>query len=231
MRNANRVSVLTGAGISAESGIATFRGKDGIWKKFKPEELASVDAFLNNPEMVWEWYNYRRKIIEQVQPNAGHFVLAEMEKHFTYFSICTQNVDGLHQKAGSQNVFELHGNITKNKCQKCNRPMEQISFDIELPRCQCGGLIRPDVVWFGEFLPEDVWESCQFNATTSDVFLTIGTSSVVYPAADLPIQAQRYGAMVIEINPEPTPFSNSADFSLRGNAGEVLPKLWQAIQG
>jgi len=229
---AQNVAVLTGAGISAESGVATFRGENGIWNKFKPEELASMDAFMKNPELVWEWYEYRRKILEAVSPNQSHHVLAEMETFFPHFSISTQNVDGLHFQAGSENVYELHGNISRNRCAKCDRIVRQIEIikGNLTPRCQCGGLIRPDVVWFGEMLPQDVLDASFEEAAIADVYFSIGTSAVVYPAAMLPNEAKRHGAFVIEINLEPTSLTPYADISIRGKSGTVLPEIWQQVK-
>lgn len=232
LSTAHHVAVLTGAGISAESGIATFRGADGLWKKFKPEELASMDAFLRNPNLVWEWYNYRRKIINNVSPNAGHYTLAKMEKHYPYFSISTQNVDGLHSRAGSKNVFELHGNILLNRCAACGKIVTDIEFQQgeEIPRCQCGGMLRPDVVWFGETLEPEVLQASFEEAATAEVYFSIGTSGIVYPAAMLPGEAKRNGAYVVEINLEATPLSSQVDESFLGKAGEILPQLWKLVE-
>ncbi len=232
LAGAKRISALTGAGISAESGVATFRGKGGIWQKFKPEELASMDAFMRNPELVWEWYEYRRRIVNSVKPNAGHYVLAEMEQSFAHFSISTQNVDGLHQQAGSKNVYELHGNILRNRCSICNRLVGEVAFEKGklLPRCDCGGMLRPDVVWFGEMLPAEVLEASFTDAAQADVYLSIGTSAVVFPAAMLPNEAKRNGAFVVEINLEPTPISREVDESILGKSGEILPALWARVK-
>jgi len=232
LASAVRVAVLTGAGISAESGVPTFRGQDGLWKKFKPEELANMDAFLRNPELVWEWYQYRRKIITEIKPNPAHKTLAKMEEFFPHFSIATQNVDGLHYRAGSSTVYELHGNILRNKCTKCGKTTFVVDVDENqpVPKCECGGLIRPDVVWFGEYLPEDMLEASFQAAREADVYLSIGTSAVVYPAAMLPVEAKKHGAYVIEINLEPTPLSHQVDVSIQGKAGEILPALWEQIE-
>ncbi len=232
LSTARHVAVLTGAGISAESGIATFRGADGLWQKFKPEDLASMDAFMRNPELVWEWYDYRRKIIYNVSPNAGHYTLAKMEKYYPYFSISTQNVDGLHIRAGNKNVFELHGNILRNRCATCGKIVNDVEFQKgeELPRCECGGMIRPDVVWFGETLPPKVLQASFEEAATAEVYFSIGTSAVVYPAAMLPGEAKRNGATVVEINLEPTPLSAQVDESFPGKAGEILPRLWKLVE-
>jgi NAD-dependent deacetylase len=228
MKEARRVAVLTGAGISAESGVPTFRGENGLWKKFRPEELANVNAFLRNPDLVWEWYQYRRKLIEEVQPNPGHYALARMEKIYPEFLLITQNVDGLHQRAGSTKIVELHGNILRNRCIECSTGYEEVVWEKGkgVPRCEkCGGLIRPDVVWFGEMLPPGAMERAEEAARNCDLFFSIGTSAVVYPAASLPGTAKDAGAFVVEINPEPTPVSVFADVVLREKSGIILPKL------
>lgn len=230
LRRATRVAVLTGAGISAESGVPTFRGEDGLWKKFRPEELANFDAFIRNPKLVWEWYQYRRRIIREVQPNPGHRALVELERMVPDFAVITQNVDGLHQRAGSRKVIELHGNILRNRCVQCGNITYEVQFEQDdVPRCDCGGLIRPDVVWFGEMLPEDALEQAWMYARTSNVFLSVGTSAVVQPAASLPMEAKQYGAYVVEINTESTPLTPWVDEHIRGKAGEVLPKLVAAL--
>lgn len=228
---AKKVAVLTGAGISAESGVPTFRGKHGLWNKYRPEELANFDAFMNNPALVWEWYQYRRKLISEVSPNPGHFALVNMEKKYKDFTLITQNVDNLHQQAGSRNVLELHGNILRNKCVDCNKLLTNIELTEEkvVPRCECGGLIRPDVVWFGEMLPVSTLEKSINAAEECELFFTIGTSALVQPAAALPLQAQKAGAYVIEINYEPTVISNLVDESILGKSGEILPRLLEKI--
>lgn len=227
---ADSVAVFTGAGISAESGVPTFRGEDGLWKKFRPEELANFDAFIRNPDLVWEWYRYRKKIIADIKPNAGHYALAEMERHHKHFAIITQNIDNLHCRAGSKTVYELHGNIERNYCIDCRKSYsnEDIIKQEKAPRCTCGGLIRPDVVWFGEYLPQDQWDVGEAAAERAEVFFSVGTSAVVYPAASLPIIAKRAGAYVVEINLERTELSHQADEVLLGKSGEILPKLIDA---
>jgi NAD-dependent deacetylase len=228
------VVVLTGAGISAESGVPTFRGKEGLWGKFKPEELATMDAFMANPEIVWEWYSWRRELIEKIAPNPGHYALCDLENRFEHFTLVTQNVDGLHQQAGSERVLELHGNIFRNKCQKCSQQFtRQNKFAPEaLPVCEaCGGKIRPDVVWFGEMLPEQVIEEAFRKAEQAELFLSIGTSGLVHPAAGLPVLAKRHGAILVEINLEPTPLTELADFALGGESGKLLPKLVSSLKG
>ncbi len=228
LREAGSVAVLTGAGISAESGVPTFRGEGGIWNKFRPEELANFDAFIRNPDLVWEWYRHRRAIIERVVPNSGHFALAEMENRHRNFAIITQNIDNLHRRAGSKTVFELHGNIERNYCVGCGLPAtsEEIALQDKAPRCRsCGGLVRPDVVWFGEMLPADEWEASVTAAEHADVFFSIGTSSVVFPAASLTFIARKAGAYIVEINIESTGGSTIAHEHLRGPSGIILPML------
>jgi NAD-dependent deacetylase len=233
LASASAVAALTGAGISAESGVPTFRGSEGLWKKFKPEELASFDAFIKNPDLVWEWYAYRKKLIAEVKPNPGHYALAEMEKLFREFAVITQNIDNLHRRAGSTRVHELHGNIERNYCINCGRRYrnEELSSTASAPRCiDCGGLIRPDVVWFGELLPTNEWELADRASRNADVFFSIGTSAIVYPAASLPLAAKESGAYIVEINAEVTPLSDIAQESLIGKAGEILPRLVEAIR-
>ena len=215
---------FTGAGISSESGIPTFRGKDGIWNKLRPEELANFDAFIRNPEMVWEWYNHRKKIIHESQPNPAHLTIAEIQNHFNDVTVVTQNIDNLHRRAGSNTIFELHGNIERNYCINCKKFYnEELDFSKGVPKCECGGLIRPDVVWFGEYLPEDQFLGGEKAAINSDIFFVVGTSAIVYPAAGLVYTARQSGSTIVEINIEETPFSSIADYSYFGKAGEVLP--------
>ena len=232
LKKSTSVAVLTGAGISAESGVPTFRGAEGLWKKFRAEELATVEAFMDNPSLVWEWYLYRRELMSDVEPNAGHFSLVEMERHYPDFTLITQNVDGLHRRAGSKNVLELHGNIARNKCFNCNRPYEgKISLeDGDLPRCDCGGKIRPDVVWFGEMLPENAINGAFDACGRAQLFLSVGTSAIVHPAASMPIAAKRNGAYLVEINLEPTPLTEYCDFSLHGRSGEILPIIMDELK-
>jgi NAD-dependent deacetylase len=232
---ADHVAVLTGAGISAESGIPTFRDPDGLWEEFDPQELANVEAFLDNPELVQGWYRHRRQLVEEAEPNAGHRALAEMEAHLPGMAVITQNVDDLHNRAGSSTVIELHGNITHNYCMDCEYPAEAETVDAAIQdgtpaRCtECGGLIRPDVVWFGEMLPPDAVEQADAATSQADVFLSVGTSAVVYPAAQFPMEARAQGAYVAEINPDTTGITSEVDESIRGPAGEVLPALRDAV--
>jgi NAD-dependent deacetylase len=226
LRESESIVFFTGAGISSESGIPTFRGKDGIWNKLKPEELANFNAFIRNPEMVWEWYNHRKKIIHEAQPNAAHLTIAEMQNHFKNVTVVTQNIDNLHRRAGSNTVFELHGNIERNFCINCKKFYnEELDFSKGVPKCECGGLIRPDVVWFGEYLPEDQFLGGEKAAISSDVFFVVGTSAVVYPAAGLVYTAKQSGATIVEVNIEETPLSSIANYSFFGKAGEILPGI------
>src|SRR5260370_3544008 len=227
LRNAKKIVALTGAGISADCGLATFRdAQTGLWSKFKPEELATADAFRRNPKLVSDWYAWRRGESLKAEPNAGHCALAEMGKRAPQFLLVTQNVDGLHARAGSERTVELHGNLHRFRCFDNNCASD--NFDVEHGRCRsCGGYLRPDVVWFGELLPVDALESAVVAAETCDVFFSIGTSSVVYPAADLWQRAKERGAFVIEINKDPTPLTPLADYSFLGKAGEILPRLGQ----
>lgn len=234
LRSAQRVVVFTGAGVSAESGVPTFRGADGLWGKFRPEELASFAAFMKNPELVWEWYRARKEIIAAVQPNAGHRAIAAMEGMFRSFTVITQNIDNLHRRAGSSRVLELHGNIERNYCLQCGRTYTGADLPGApgVPVCEepgCGGMIRPDVVWFGEMLPEDAWDGAVRASAGAEVFFSVGTSGVVYPAASLPMTAKGQGAYLVEVNPEPTPLTASADLFLRGASGAVLPALLAAL--
>jgi NAD-dependent deacetylase len=233
LQECESVCVLTGAGISAESGVPTFRGADGLWNKFRPEELASIDAFMKNPYLVWEWYNYRRQLIDKVQPNKGHEGLAEMERLVHHFTLVTQNVDGLHQRAGSSHVIELHGNIQRNYCMDCGNSEEHPQSEgmAKVPKCKrCGGLIRPGVVWFGEMLPDGIFDEAETSASQCDLFLSIGTSGVVYPAASLPLAAKRAGAYLVEINIELTEMSGRFNQTLVGKAGELVPAIVERLK-
>jgi NAD-dependent deacetylase len=229
LRSARNFGALTGAGISAESGLTTFRdAQTGLWSKFKPEELATADAFRRNPKLIWDWYAWRREQALKAEPNPGHLALVEIEKRAPEFLLVTQNVDGLHARAGSKRIVELHGNIHRFRCFENNCASN--NFDIEQGRCRsCGGNLRPDVVWFGEPLSSNALETAAKAAEMCDAFFSIGTSSVVYPAADLWRRAKDCGAIVIEINKDPTPLTPLADYSFSGKAGEILPQLVQEI--
>jgi len=228
LRAAERVVVLTGAGISAESGIPTFReAQTGLWAQFDPRELATPEAFVRNPRLVWEWYEYRRNMIQRAEPNLAHYALVDMEQGLPTFLLVTQNIDGLHWRAGSREMVELHGNIARTKCFDEGHRVDWWPESADVPpRCPyCGGYLRPDVVWFGEGLPEQALRQAIEAASTCDVLLCVGTSAAVYPAAQLPLIAKRHGAHVAEINPKQTAVSFLADWSLYGQAGEVLPAL------
>ncbi len=225
---AKKIVIFSGAGVSAESGVKTFRDPDGLWAKFSPQELASMDGFMSNPQLVWEWYSMRLDVVNKVQPNNGHIAAAEMEKYFDKVTVVTQNVDKLHHRAGSKLVYELHGNIVENYCSRCKKPhTKPISQeDKQIPKCEyCGGYIRPAVVWFGESLPEHDLEQSIKAAQNSDVMFVIGTSGEVYPAAQLPIYAKRAGAFVVEINPNETALTPYLDISIHAPSGEVLPRI------
>jgi NAD-dependent deacetylase len=234
LHTAHSVTVLSGAGTSAESGIPTFRdSQTGLWAKYNPHDLATPEAFAKNPRLVMDWYRWRRKLIAQASPNPGHLALAALEKQFQQFSLVTQNVDGLHQTAGSRSVIELHGSIQKLRCSNASCSYKTDTWPIEdLPTCpQCTALLRPDIVWFGEMLPQSVISDALQSSQTCDIFFSIGTSGVVEPAASLPYEALRSGAVVVEINPQPTPLSVYTKFSFQFTAGEFLPALVETIGG
>jgi NAD-dependent deacetylase len=227
LAQAASVAVLTGAGVSAESGIPTFRGAGGLWKNYKPADLATPEAFARDPRLVWEWYNWRRELIAKAAPNAAHLALAQLEIRKPGFTLITQNVDGLHDRAGSRRILKLHGDIWRMRCTVCgaNWPDRRAPLPSIPPHCHCGGLARPAVVWFGEPLPDGMMNEAEHASASAEVFLVIGTSAVVYPAAGLIPHASQSGAKVIEINLDPTPFSAMVDCALQGAAGELLPKL------
>jgi len=227
LQEASSVAVLTGAGVSAESGVPTFRGNNGLWKQRRPEDLATPGAFTRDPKLVWEWYDWRRSVLAEAKPNPGHYALADLEKRVANFTLITQNVDGLHELAGSSNVMRLHGSIWHVRCLACRQERfdRRIPFPEIPPKCECGGTLRPAVVWFGEALPHDVWQAAENAARSAELFLVIGTSAVVYPAAGLAQIAKSSGARVVEINIAETQLSDQIDQFLRGPSGELLPQL------
>jgi NAD-dependent deacetylase len=219
---ASSIAVLTGAGVSAESGIPTFRGAGGYWRNLRFEDLATPQGFARDPKLVWEWYEERRRGTALAQPNAGHYALCEVERAKPAFILITQNVDGLHDLAGSRNVIKLHGDIWTLRCLKCGKERIDRSQLAPLPpHCACGGILRPGVVWFGEELPPGAMEQAEDAVRAAGVLIVAGTSAQVYPAAGLISMARA----VIEINPETTPFTDHVNFSLRGTSAEILPLL------
>lgn len=235
LAKARRVACLTGAGVSSESGIATFRDAlTGLWSKFDPMTLASQEGFAADPGLVWRWYMDRLSWVEEAAPNPGHVALARLEALAPTFTLITQNVDNLHEKAGSEHVLHIHGSLARFRCNQCDSPYTlkpEDRSEPEPPRCpNCGGPVRPDVVWFGEMLPYDVLRAAQQAARTCDVMLVVGTSGVVYPAAELPYTAKSTGAFVIDINPDPSPISSMADVFLQGRSGEMAPRLVEAVE-
>jgi NAD-dependent deacetylase len=226
LRGARSVFALTGSGISAESGLPTFRGVGGLWRTHRVEQLASPEGFARDPILVWTWYNERNAAHRRARPNAGHYALATLESHLRDFTLATQNVDSLHVRAGSRNVLELHGNLREARCDRCaaRRPLDATGMPLDAIDHACGGRMRPDIVWFGESLPLEQWQSAQEAASRADVILVVGTSAVVYPAAALATRSSGT-TYVAEINPEATAISAHVDCVLRGTAADVLPAL------
>jgi len=234
MRSARSVLVLTGAGVSAESGIPTFRDAlSGLWARYRPEDLATPEAFARQPDLVWRWYQWRRRIVDEAQPNPGHRALAALQNCVDGMMLVTQNVDGLHQRAGSADVVELHGNLFEDRCSAadCAQSAPAASHDQPSPPpCpRCGAPLRPGVVWFGEPLPEVALERAARAAGSCDLVFSVGTSALVYPAAELAWIAARSGAAVVEINPEPTPLTEAADFVFSQPGGVALPAILRAM--
>lgn len=225
LKEAQKIVFVTGAGISQESGIPTFRGKDGLWRNYDAMKLATIDAFYENPKLIWEWYNERRKNIFSAEPNLGHKAIAELEK-FVKVVTLTQNIDGLHQRAGSTKVLELHGSIIEIKCTVCEFKNKILTeFTNMPPLCKCGNILRPNVVWFGEPLPQDIWQEAMIHASKCDVMVIVGTSLVVSPANTLPLYAKQNNAFLIELNPEKTMMSYDMDLSVRSTSVMALPEL------
>ncbi|HTU20279.1 MAG TPA: NAD-dependent deacylase [Gemmataceae bacterium] len=244
LRQAQRVAVLTGAGVSAESGLATFRGAGGLWEGHRVEDVATPFAFQRDPALVWRFYNARRANLRSVQPNPGHRALVALEDRFAQpeaqardvsgsepFALITQNVDGLHQAAGSRRVLELHGSLRRVRCTACTYLVDRGYEELpDLPRCaECGELLRPDVVWFEEMLPVETWKEAAKATAECQCFLVVGTSALVYPAAGLIDAARDVGAAVIEVNPEATSASRRGGLGLRGPSGVILPQLVQRL--
>lgn len=218
--------VLTGAGVSAESGVPTFRGPEGLWRGFRAEDLATPEAFRADPVRVWEWYDWRRSLISRTRPNAAHYALAELEKRRPGLILITQNVDGLHREAGSRNILEIHGSIWRVTCTECENSSENRDVPIKIPpRCSCGAFLRPGVVWFGEPLPEDILDAAYDAAARADFMLVVGTSGVVQPASSLAYRAKEAGAFMAEVNTERSALSKLMDSTVTGRAAEVLPGL------
>jgi NAD-dependent deacetylase len=227
-RSASSVLVLTGAGVSAESGVPTFRGggNTAVWKGMAFDVISSAGMLERDLPAVWEWFNYRRELLAALKPNPAHVAIARWQEQFREFNLVTQNIDGLHQAAGSRNVIELHGNIWRARCFHCNakHDVRELKFDDGAPSCfDCGSYLRPDVVLFGELLPMGAFEQAAINARSCELCFVVGTSAVVYPAASIPEIARAAGAYVVEVNPEPTPLSDLCDEVLTGRAGEILP--------
>ena len=231
LRAARLVLVLTGSGASAESGVPTFRdAQSGLWEQFDPHELATPEAFLRDPALVWRWYRWRRELVSRTEPNAGHYALATLEERLPRLTLVTQNVDGLHQRAGSTQVTEFHGNLFATRCFSSNCAFGSTDEDADVPRCAvCGGLLRPGVVWFGEAIPAAALATSEAAAAECDLFLSIGTSSTVWPAAGLAQAAAARGALVVEINPDETAQSGISDYALRRKSGELLPELVDSL--
>ena len=227
LASARALAVSTGAGMSRESGIPTFRdAPNALWQNFDPARLATREGFADDPPLVWRWYGERRRMIAEARPNPGHRAIAELETMFEDVTVITQNIDNLHSAAGSSNVIEIHGNIFRYKCFDNDHPADTVPDSPDSPpTCPCGSLIRPDVVWFGEMLPEQAVEQAYRALATCDAILVVGTSGTVYPAAGFPAVARQAGARIIEINPEETEATAEADVFLRGRAGEILPQL------
>jgi NAD-dependent deacetylase len=241
LRDAAHIVVLTGAGVSAESGVPTFRGAGGLWKEFRPEDLATPEAFARDPRLVWEWYAWRRGLVGRCTPNAAHAAMASRAVRDRNITIVTQNVDGLHTRAAREVAagsdptpalpIEVHGSLLRDRCSACHARSEPMAVDATalatLPRCaQCGALLRPDVVWFGEMLDEDVLDAANAAAAAADVCLVVGTSALVHPAASLPLRTRAQGGVIVEVNPEETPLSRTAAISIRGRAADAVPRLF-----
>lgn len=227
LRNSQHVCVLTGSGVSAESGVPTFReAQTGLWEQYDPQELATPDAFQRDPTLVWRWYRWRRELVAGVEPNAGHYALAMLAGLVPEFTLVTQNVDGLHQRAGSNDVIEFHGNLFENRCFVEGRVVTDADMSAEVPLCPgCSGMLRPGVIWFGEAIPESAMHAAAAAVSACDLFFSVGTSALVWPAAGLADAARHQGANVVEINLDATPLSADTDYCLQGKSGAILTEL------
>jgi NAD-dependent deacetylase len=227
------VCVLTGAGVSAESGVPTFRGEGGLWRSYRAEELATQGAFTRNPVLVWEWYDWRRQICRGTKPNPAHASIAELDRTLSSFLLVTQNVDGLHARAGSRRIVEFHGNIFRARCTRCGAVRDDLAVPLDEvpPRCECGSLLRPDVVWFGEGLSETAIQAAFEASRSCDLMLVVGTSAVVQPAASVPMLAKQAGTSVVEVNPDETPITPFVDLHFEGKAAEIMPVVAEQILG
>jgi NAD-dependent deacetylase len=230
LRDARHVCILTGAGVSAESGVPTFRdAQEGLWAQYEPQDLATPEAFLADPSLIWRWYRWRRTLVADAEPNPGHHAIAQLAVLVPRVTLITQNVDSLHQRAGSENVIEFHGNLFDDRCFSCEK-LTTADDSLDVPTCpDCGSNLRPGVVWFGEVIPESTLNESCAAASDCDVFLSVGTSSLVYPAAGLADLAKENGATVVEVNPQPTAHATSFDFVIAGNSGDVLPELVDSL--
>ncbi len=233
LQKSTHIAMLTGAGISAESGLNTFReAQTGFWSQYRPEDLATPQAFARDPKLVWDWYAMRRNKVAEASPNSGHFALVDMENRIPNFTLITQNVDGYHRQAGSKNILELHGNIQKVRCFDGCGVVNDWKESDEVPRCpKCNAYLRPDVVWFGESLPSGAINAAHEATLKCQAFFSVGTSGLVQPAASLAHTARQKGALVIEINLDPTPLTPHVDFALHGKSGEILPILVEEVWG
>ncbi|MBL8018739.1 MAG: NAD-dependent deacylase [Leptospirales bacterium] len=227
IRKARRLAVITGAGVSAESGIPTFRGSGGLWRNFRAEDLATPSAFQRDPKLVWEWYDWRRGICKAAEPNPGHLSIAKLESLLPEFLLITQNVDGLHNRSGSRNIAEIHGNIWRARCTLCGNQFDLLETPLSRipPRCNCGGLARPHIVWFGETYDEELLEDVLDFLSAADTLLVVGTSGMVPMPVYLTRHAMSHGAFAIDVNPEDSELTHVVNISLRGKAGEVLPQI------
>lgn len=233
LKKCRRLMIFTGAGVSAESGIRTFRDEmDGLWKEYSVEDVVSIEGYRRNPELVWRWHEWFKEVAHKAKPNPAHRAIAAVSELVPQLDVVTQNIDGLHQRAGSKNVILLHGDINRIKCSRCNYETDEWEKSEKQLKCpKCGAGLRHDIVWFGEQLPEDALTYAMHAATTDDVVIAIGTSSVVYPAAQIPFLAKQSGARVVVVNPDDTPLTQIADDFIKATAGVALPELFKQTWG